>query len=126
MFALSPISFILILTGVLLNALAQLLLKAGTRAIGHFDFVWANTLPIARQVALQPYILGGLSCYVISVIIWIMALSRTPVTVAYPLLSIGYVVNAFAAAAFFGETLSVNRCLGIGFILVGVYFVAKS
>ncbi len=55
----SAISFALILTGVLLNAAAQLLLKAGTNAIGHFDFHWENILPIGLKIAFQPFILGG-------------------------------------------------------------------
>jgi hypothetical protein len=40
------ISFGLIFTGVMLNAAAQILMKAGTNAIGHFEFSAANVLPI--------------------------------------------------------------------------------
>jgi multidrug transporter EmrE-like cation transporter len=119
-------SFSLILTGVLLNALAQLLLKAGTNRIGSFDFTLANLVPIGKMVILQPHILGGLACYGVSVVVWIMALSRVPVSIAYPMLSIGYVVNAFAAWYLFGESLAVQKLVGIGFICIGVWLVAKS
>jgi hypothetical protein len=34
--------------------------------IGTFDFSWANIVPIDKQVALQPYIVGGLGCYAIT------------------------------------------------------------
>lgn len=119
-------SFSLILTGVLLNALAQLLLKAGTNRIGTFDFSMSNIVPIGKMVAMQPHILGGLACYGISVVVWIMALSRVPVSIAYPMLSIGYVVNAFAAWYLFGESLAVQKLVGIGFICIGVWLVAKS
>lgn len=118
--------FGLILVGVLLNAAAQLLLKAGTRAIGHFEFSWNNAFPVGVQLATQPGIVGGLSCYVISVVVWIMALSRVEVSIAYPMLSIGYVVNAFLAWWLFGETVTMTRILGILIIIVGVYLVAKS
>ncbi|MFO1385380.1 MAG: SMR family transporter [Chitinivorax sp.] len=120
------VEFSLILSGVLLNACAQLLLKAGTNRIGHFDFSLGNALPIGWQLATNPYIFGGLSCYVISVVVWIMALSRVPVSIAYPMLSIGYVVNALAAWWLFGESLTVMRIAGIGIIIVGVYLVTKS
>jgi multidrug transporter EmrE-like cation transporter len=119
-------SFSLILTGVLLNAAAQLLLKAGTTRVGHFEFNSSNLFPIGWQLASQPHILGGLCCYVVSVVVWIMALSRVPVSVAYPMLSIGYVVNAFAAWWLFGESLAAQKLLGIGFIVVGVWLVARS
>lgn len=122
----TPVSFALILTGVLLNAAAQLLLKAGTNRIGHFEFSTANLIPVGMQVATQPHIVAGLGCYVVSVVVWIMALSRVPVSVAYPLLSIGYIVNAFAAWYLFGESITAQKLIGIGFICIGVYLVAKS
>ncbi|GGP18735.1 SMR family transporter [Silvimonas iriomotensis] len=120
------LEFVLILIGVLLNAGAQLALKAGVRGIGHFEFSAANAVPIGWQLATNPYIITGLSCYVISVVVWIMALSRVEVSVAYPMLSIGYVVNAVLAWQLFGEALTTQRVAGIGIIIVGVFLIARS
>lgn len=122
----TSISFILILAGVLLNASGQLLLKAGTNAVGHFDFQLDNLLPIGLKLLFQPYIMSGMVCYAVSLVVWIMALSRVPVSIAYPMLSIGYVINAFVAWQWFGEPLSAQKLLGIGFIVLGVYVVARS
>lgn len=122
----SAISFSLILAGVLLNAVAQLLLKAGTNVVGHFEFHLDNLVPIGLKLGLQPYILGGMACYAVSLVVWIMALSRVPVSIAYPMLSIGYVINAFVAWHWFGEPLAAQKLLGIGFIVVGVFLVARS
>ena len=118
-------SFSLILAGVLLNATAQLLLKAGTNAIGHFEFTLNNLVPIGWKVATEPHVLGGLGCYVFSVMIWIMALSRVPVSMAYPMLSIGYVVNALAAWLWLGEAITSGRVLGIFVIILGVFLVPR-
>ena len=122
----NAVSFSLVLAGVLLNAAAQLFLKAGTNAVGHFEFHIYNLIPVGVKLALEPHILGGLSCYVISVVVWIMALSRVPVSIAYPMLSIGYVINAFVAWQWFGEALAAQKLLGIGFIVIGVFLVARS
>ncbi len=122
----NAISFALILTGVLLNAAAQLLLKAGTNAVGHFEFHVNNILPIGMKLAFQPFIMGGMACYVVSLVVWIMALSRVPVSIAYPMLSIGYVINAFVAWQWFGEALTAQKLLGIGVIIVGVILVTRS
>jgi multidrug transporter EmrE-like cation transporter len=122
----NAISFGLVLTGVLLNAAAQLLLKAGTNAVGHFEFHLDNLVPVGLKLALEPHILGGMACYAISVVVWILALSRVPVSIAYPMLSIGYVINAFVAWQWFGEALAAQKLLGIGFIVVGVFLVARS
>ena len=116
----------LILIGVLLNAAAQLFLKAGMSHIGHFEFSVANALPIAGQVILNVPIIIGLSFYVLSVGIWLLVLSRVPVSLAYPMLSIGYLVNAVAAHYLFGEPLTLMRMMGIVIIIMGVYCVASS
>src|SRR5258707_4668064 len=86
----NAISFSLLMTGVLLNAGAQLLLKAGTNSVGAFEYSSANIMPVGWKLATEPHILGGLACYVISVVVWIMALSRVEVSIAYPLLSVRY------------------------------------
>ena len=114
------------MAGVMLNAGAQLLLKAGTNSIGVFEFSRENILPVGWKLALEPHIVGGIACYVISVAVWIMALSRVEVSIAYPMLSVGYVVNALAAWYLFGEAVTPMRMLGIGVIIVGVYMVARS
>ena len=119
-------SFSLLMTGVMLNAGAQLLLKAGTNSVGVFEFSRDNIVPIGWKLATEPHIVGGLACYVISVVVWVMALSRVEVSVAYPLLSVGYVVNAVAAYYLFGEAVTPLRLAGIAVIIVGVCLVTRS
>ncbi len=116
----------LILTGVMLNAVAQLLLKAGARTLQGLPVSFADAGVLAGRVIQSGPILAGLACYAVSVVVWILVLSRVPVSVAYPMLSVGYVVNAFAAWALFAETLSLQRLAGIGVIVVGCYLVARS
>jgi multidrug transporter EmrE-like cation transporter len=116
----------LVLTGVLLNAVAQLLLKAGSGALAGIELRASNAVAIAGRLVLNAPIIGGLVCYAISVVVWILALSRVEVSVAYPMLSVGYVVNALAAWWLFDESLSAMRLAGIGVILVGVWLVARS
>lgn len=120
------LSFICLLSGVLLNACAQLLLKAGLNAVGAFEISRANLIPVGLKLITQLPLLAGLGCYVISLLVWIVGLSRVDVSIAYPMLSIGYVLNAFLAFYFFGEPLTIQRMAGIGIILLGVYVLARS
>jgi multidrug transporter EmrE-like cation transporter len=122
----NAVSFSLLMTGVMLNAGAQLLLKAGTNSVGMFEFSRDNIVPVGWKLATEPHIVGGLACYVISVVVWVIALSRVEVSVAYPLLSVGYVVNAIAAWYLFGEAVTPMRLAGIGIIIIGVCLVTRS
>ncbi|GAB3405214.1 4-amino-4-deoxy-L-arabinose transferase [Massilia agilis] len=120
-------TFSFIITGVLLNAAAQLLLKAGTNALGGaIHLTMDNWFQTGIKVATQLPILGGLACYVVSLVVWIIGLSRTDVTIAYPMLSLGYVVSAAGAWLFLGEAVSLQRLAAIGVIMVGVALLART
>ncbi|MFI4890491.1 MAG: EamA family transporter [Steroidobacterales bacterium] len=121
------ITWMLILTGVGLNAAAQLVLKAATRPLAAFSSfdaatLWASILILGRSV---PFWVG-MFCYAASVCVWLGALTRAPVSVAYPMLSIGYIVVAGASVLWLGETLSLGKILGILLICVGVVLVSRS
>ena len=123
----NPSTFAFIITGVILNAAAQLLLKAGTNALGGaIHLTMSNAFQTFVKVVTQLPILGGLACYALSLVVWIMGLSRTDVTIAYPMLSLGYVVAALGAWLFLGETVSPQRLLAIAVIMIGVVLLARS
>ena len=119
-------AIVLLLTGVLLNAGAQLLLKAGTNVLGVITLTRDNWLTVLWSMATQGYFVLGITCYGVSVFVWILGLSRVPVSMAYPLLSVGYVINAIAAHYLFGETVTLQRWLGIAFIAIGVWLVSRT
>jgi multidrug transporter EmrE-like cation transporter len=120
-------TFAFIISGVLLNAVAQVLLKAGTNALGGaIHLTMSNAFETFIRVITQLPILGGLACYALSLVVWIMGLSRTDVTIAYPMLSLGYVVAAAGAWLFLGEAVSPQRMLAIAVIMVGVALLARS
>ena len=96
-------AFAFLLTGVLLNAGAQLLLKAGTNVLGVITLTRDNWWDTLWRMGTQGHFVAGVACYVVSLVVWIMGLSRVPVSVAYPMLSLGYVINAVAAYYLFGE-----------------------
>jgi len=122
----TPATFALLMCGVLLNAGAQLLLKAGVRPLGGIGLQGSSVATGVTEALLQPAVAAGLACYAVSVVLWIVALSRVEVSIAYPMLSLGYVVNALAAWWLFGESLDAQKAVGIGLILIGVALVARS
>ena len=123
----SLITWLLILTGVGLNAAAQLLLKVATRPLGHFTVFDFDTLNSSIVILFKsiPFWTGML-CYAASICVWLAALSKAPVSTAYPMLSLGYVVVAFASVLWLGESMSVPKVLGIALICAGVVLVSRN
>ena len=122
----SLVSFSLIFIGVMLNAAAQILMKTGTNAVGHFEFSVENILPIGLKLATEWHIVGALFCYALSMVVWILALSRVPVSIAFPMLSMAYVVNAVAAWYLLDEAFNPTKMVGIGVIILGVVIISRA
>ena len=104
-----------ILLAVVLGTVGQISLKAGT-----------NATPVGFGLVLEPRILAGVACYVAGLVVWILALSKTPVSIAYPMVSLGFALNAALAWWLLGEAVTPMRMAGIGVIIVGVVLVARS
>ena len=118
--------FSVLICGVLLNALAQLGLKAATRVSGPLIAGDAGVWQRGLNVLGVPSFWYAMLAYGLSVIVWTVGLSRVPVSQAYPLLSLGYVVNIGLAWWLLGEVPNVQRVAGIAVIVLGVVLVARS
>jgi multidrug transporter EmrE-like cation transporter len=123
----SFMTWVLILTGVGLNAAAQLLLKLATRPLAHFsafnaDVLSSSVITLFKSVPFWT----GMLCYSLSLCVWVAALTKAPVSTAYPMLSLGYVLVAAASVAWLGETLTPANMLGIALICAGVLLVSRS
>lgn len=119
-------TLVYLLSGVMLNAIAQLALKAATVRLGGLFPEHGGAGEMLMRIAVQPGIWLGLACYALSVLVWVVALSRTEVSVAYPFLSIGYVLTALLAWPMFGETLTAMRIAAIVLICAGVILLHRS
>jgi drug/metabolite transporter (DMT)-like permease len=119
-------AFAFLFCGVLLNAFAQLGLKAATDRTGPLAAASGAMLRRSLEILTVPWLWAALGCYGLSVIVWVVGLSRVPVSQAYPLLSMGYVINVGLAWWLLGETPNVLRVAGIAVIVFGVVLVAKS
>jgi len=123
----SWMTWILILSVVALNAAAQLLIKYATRPLAQLSEFGMQTLLHSTAILFNSvFFWGGMFCYGASVCVWIAALSKAPVSTAYPMMSLGYVVVAGVSALWLGEILSPAKVLGIALICAGVALVSRS
>jgi multidrug transporter EmrE-like cation transporter len=119
---LSLFAFILFSVG--LNALAQILLRKGMLEVGEDDPDTAAEYAMA--VAFEPWLIGGMACYAVSIVAWLVVLSRAEVSVAYPFLSLGYVIAAALGFFFLGENLTLTRIIGLALLCGGLVFISRS
>ncbi|KAB2952572.1 EamA family transporter [Heliorestis acidaminivorans] len=117
----------LILLSIFMGALGQVLLKMGANklVLTGGPLVTAFIQGIT-QIIKNPLILGGFLLFGLSSLIWIVAISKVELSLAYPMVSLGYVLVLFLSWAFLGETLSLIRISGVLVICLGVYLIAQS
>jgi multidrug transporter EmrE-like cation transporter len=115
---------IMMFGAIALNVCGHSFLKAGMNRIGAINP--SQIVTDFPQVVLTPFVILGLASYVASVALYIVVLSRTDLSYAYPLLmSIGYVLIVLVSFLLFREPFSAYKWVGIVLILVGVILVGK-
>lgn len=115
-----PLFFLL--TAICLGILGQLLMKYGTTRSGQLSLTMAS----ARIAVTNPFIVGGVLAYAVSSVFYIVAVSRLPMSYAYPLIAISYVAVTIAMWQLFREDIPPLRWAGLAVICLGVILLALS
>jgi multidrug transporter EmrE-like cation transporter len=117
-------NYLILGISILLAVAGQLLMKKGMVEFGAFPLtqLFQHLIPMF----LNPFVFFGFSCFGISSIFWLVVLSRLPLSLVYPMVSIAYVLTAFASMILFKEHVSALRWMGIATIIVGVILVSRS
>ena len=111
---------LIIVQSVLLVA-AQSLLKISVELFGQFSWSWQyfKTVFTTWQFAAS-----GL-CALAAMLVWMYVLKHYEFSVAYPLLSISYIIGLLSAQFIFHEVVPLTRWIGVVIMMVGVFFIVK-
>ncbi|MHB1406363.1 MAG: EamA family transporter [Desulfitobacteriaceae bacterium] len=103
---------------ILLGAMGQFLLKLGMTNFKNVTVngIWGQLI----HILFTPAIFLGFVCFAASSVLWLVVLSRWELSVAYPMVSLGYVIAFILAAVFLHESFSLPKIIGSAFILLGI------
>jgi drug/metabolite transporter (DMT)-like permease len=120
------LAVIYILISVVGGAIGQLLLKKGMNNLGEMTLTVNELGSMLWRMATNPFVFFGLLIYVISVVFWLVALSRVDLSYAYPFASLSYIIMLIASWLLFNEHISLMRIIGTLVICVGVWLIYRS
>ncbi|MFB4167187.1 EamA family transporter [Virgibacillus sp. JSM 102003] len=109
----------LILTNTIILVSGQFLWKFGLQ---HTPPSFASVGSIIKMF-FNPFIFSGLVMYGLATILWLYILTRVPLSIAYPLQSIAYVLAVFGAFFVFDEPLTTFKIIGVLLIVAGVSLI---
>ncbi len=116
----------LLLPAILLSTTGELLFKVGMNSIGSFAFDAAGLRAVLPRVVRSPFIWLGFCGFGLGAVFWLAVLSRTPLSLAYPILALSYFVVVVEARLLLRERVTWQRLAGVAVIVVGVALVGLS
>ncbi len=120
----SGIHVVFLAVAVGLATLGQLLLKRGMLEVGAVGLAeLAHPVRLGQRVLSTGWVPAGVLVFGLSAVSWLLALSRVPLSVAYPTVSLSYVVIALASVLWFGERPAPLAWAGTVLIVLGVALV---
>jgi drug/metabolite transporter (DMT)-like permease len=76
-------------------------------------------------VLLRPWVLSAMAATFIAGLSWMAALGRFPLSYAFPFMALNFVLVMVGSAVFFSEPITPTRLVGNGFIILGVFLLAR-
>lgn len=120
------ILWVLLIISIIAGVAGQTFLKTGANQATIQQGPFQPDVEHAMGLFLNIFVIAGVFCYALSAILYIVVLTKLNVSLAYPLVSLGYVLVALSAWFFLNEEITVLRWAGIALIVAGSVLVGFS
>ena len=121
----SYLTLLFILVSVSLSVFAQLLLKTGMSNSTVQASLSSSITTTFMAIFTNISVLLGVLAYVSSGGIWLLVLSRTDVSKAYPFVGLGFIGTMMFAYWFLNEPLTPSKVIGTCVIFLGVLLISR-
>lgn len=118
-------ALMLVFLTIALTAAGQALVKHGVLEVGASPGQFRQLPAFLGRALTNPSVVLGLTCAVFAALAWIMALSRTELSRAYPFMGLTFGVVLLLSALLFGERVPATRWLGVLVICLGIWLSAR-
>lgn len=111
----------ILLSSIVLGAVGQLMLRYAARLLAA-----PSQLGVWRWLAAvftTPSILGAFAFFAVSALLWIVALREAPLTVAYPMVALAYVIIFTGSYFLFAEPITWAKIIGAALIVTGIIII---
>ncbi len=121
------ISIALLIVSVCFAIAGQLTLKTAMDQIGRIGSAQVTAAGSTIVKAIKtPRLWIGLSLFGISALFWLVVLSRVPLSLAYPMVGISYILIVAFARLFLGESVPPLRWVGVAIVAAGIAIVGST
>lgn len=108
----------ILLASIVLGAGGQLLLKSASRFLNAPSQI--GLMKWLLELFTNAHALAAFGCFALSAVIWIAALRETPLTFAYPMVALSYIIIFAGSHFLFAEPITAAKLIGAGLIIAGI------
>lgn len=113
-------SHLYIILTILFTVYGQIIIKWQVRLSGIFPQNSTEKLQFILKLLLNPWVISSFVCAFLASLSWMAAMTKFPLSYAYPFTSLAFVFVLFLSAVFFNEPVTIPKALGLGFIILGI------
>lgn len=118
---------LLIIGVVLTNVIAQLSLKKGMLLHGRVFVKFPSLLIELFEIFTNLYVILGLAAYVFSFVLYLVLLSSTELSIAYPIImSAALLLVLFLSGSIFGESITLTKIVGVLLLSSGIILLLRA
>jgi multidrug transporter EmrE-like cation transporter len=118
---------ILLITSVTLAVAGQLTLKSAMEKVGRIGTAEVSApLATIKKVASEPLLWIGLFLFGVSAVFWLVVLSHVPLSVAYPVVGLSYILIVGFSRFVLHESVPMMRWLGVAVVALGIGVIGLS
>ena len=112
-------NYILLITSILLNILAQGGLRSASNAAAGYSDGKIDTATAVTEILFSPGLWFAFACAATAGVCWVLAITKIPLSQAYPLMAITFPA-VIAVDCLYGGYIPASRVLGASLIVAGI------
>ena len=113
-------SYVYVICTVLLTVYGQIAIKWQVLEAGPFPADPGDKLRFLVRLLANPWVLSALAAALLAAVTWMAAMTRLPLSHAYPFMSLAFVLVMLASAFFFSEPITPLKVTGIALVVLGI------
>jgi multidrug transporter EmrE-like cation transporter len=120
------LSYSFIFLTIAFTVYGQIMMKWRVSTFGALPTDSGGKMHYFGRALTDPGILSGLFAGFLAAMCWMAAMTKFPLSFAYPFMALNFVIVVLVSRFAFNESISYARALGVALIVLGTFFVSRS
>ncbi|MBE7386060.1 MAG: EamA family transporter [Leptolyngbya sp. SIO1E4] len=105
---------------IILTVYGQLIIKWQVNSAGALPVALVERVEFLSRLLFNPWVISSFLCAFMAALSWMIAMTKFPLSYAYPFTSLAFVLVFFLSVLLFRETVTLPKLIGTGLVVAGI------